>query len=95
MASYAASKAGVLGLTRSMAIELGPYGITVNAVAPGTIETEMFNLMPLQFLRKRMEDTPLRRIGKPQEVADAIVFLASSEASFITGEVLHITGGFY
>lgn len=78
-----------------MAIELGPYGITVNAVAPGTIETEMFNLMPLQFLRKRMEDTPLRRIGKPQEVADAIVFLASSEASFITGEVLHITGGFY
>jgi len=78
-----------------MAIELGPYGITVNAVAPGTIETEMFNLMPLQFLRKRMEDTPLRRIGKPQEVADAIVSLASSEASFITGEVLHITGGFY
>jgi 3-oxoacyl-[acyl-carrier protein] reductase len=95
MANYASSKAGIIGLTRSMAIELGPYGITVNAVAPGTIETELSKKMPADFFRNRIKDTPLRRIGHPEEVADSVVFLASSEANFITGEVLHVTGGFY
>jgi len=95
MANYASSKAGIIGLTRSIAIELGPYGITVNAVAPGTIETELSREMPSDFFQNRIKNTPLRRIGHPEEVADAVVFLASSEASFITGEVLHITGGIY
>ena len=95
MANYASSKAGIIGLTRSIAIELGPYGITVNAVAPGTIETELSREMPPDFFQNRIKSTPLRRIGYPEEVADAVVFLASSEANFITGEVLHVTGGFY
>jgi 3-oxoacyl-[acyl-carrier protein] reductase len=95
MANYAASKAGILGLTRCMAIELGPYGITVNAVAPGTIDTEPVRSMFEGFLEDRIKKTPLRRIGSPDDIANAVVFLASSEASYITGEVLHVTGGFY
>jgi 3-oxoacyl-[acyl-carrier protein] reductase len=95
MANYAASKAGILGLTRCMAIELGPYGITVNAVAPGTIDTEPVRSMFEGFVEDRIKKTPLRRIGSPDDIAHAVLFLASSEASFITGEVLHVTGGFY
>lgn len=95
MANYAASKAGILGLTRCMAIELGPYGITVNAIAPGTIDTEPVRSMFAGFVEDRIKKTPLRRIGSPDEIAHAVVFLASSEAGFITGETLHVTGGFY
>jgi len=95
MANYAASKAGILGLTRCMAMELGPYGITVNAVAPGTIDTEPVRGMFEGFLEDRIKKIPLGRIGSPDEVAHTVVFLASSEASYITGEVLHVTGGFY
>lgn len=95
MANYAASKAGILGLTRCMAMELGPYGITVNAIAPGTIDTEPVRSMFEGFLEDRIKKTPLGRIGSPDDIANAVVFLASSEASYITGEVLHVTGGFY
>jgi 3-oxoacyl-[acyl-carrier protein] reductase len=95
MANYAASKAGILGLTRCMAMELGPYGITVNAVAPGTIDTEPVRSMFEGFLEDRIKKTPLGRIGSPDDVAYSVVFLASSEASYVTGEVLHVTGGFY
>ncbi len=96
MANYASSKAGLLGLTRCMAMELGPYGITVNAVAPGMIDTELTRSMMFPGLMEdRIQKTPLGRIGSPDEIAHAVVFLASSEASFITGEVLHVTGGFY
>lgn len=95
MANYASSKAGILGLTRCMALELGPYGITVNALAPGLIDTEPVRSMFDEFLEDRIRRTPLRRIGSPEDVANAVVFLASSEASYITGEVLHVTGGFY
>jgi len=95
MANYAASKAGILGLTRCMAMELGPYGITVNAVAPGTIDTEPVKSMFEGFLEDRIKKTPLGRIGSPDDIAYSVVFLASSEASYITGEVLHVTGGFY
>lgn len=96
MAHYAASKAGILGLMRCMAIELGPYGITVNAVAPGAIDTEMVRSVSSDdSIKDRIQRTPLRRIGVPDDIAHAVVFLASPEASFITGEVLHVTGGCY
>ena len=95
MTNYSASKAALLGMTRCMAIELGPYGITVNAVAPGTIDTELTRQMFDTFAEHRISATPLRRIGSPEEIAHAVIFLASSEAGFITGEVLHVTGGFY
>lgn len=95
IANYSSSKAGILGLTRSIAMELGPYGITVNAIAPGVIDTELSRTMPAEFVKERIERTPLHRLGSPEEVAYAVVFLASQEASFITGEVLHVTGGFH
>jgi 3-oxoacyl-[acyl-carrier protein] reductase len=95
MAHYAASKAGILGLTRCTAMELGPYGITVNAVAPAQIDTEMLRSTSGGFIEDRIQKAPLRRLGLPEDVAHAVVFLASSEASYITGEVLHVTGGFY
>jgi 3-oxoacyl-[acyl-carrier protein] reductase len=95
MTNYAASKAGILGLTRCMSVELGPYGITVNAVVPGMIDTESVRSSMGGSMKDRAERTPLGRVGHPDEIAHAVVFLASSEASFITGEFLHVTGGFY
>jgi 3-oxoacyl-[acyl-carrier protein] reductase len=95
MANYAASKAGILGLTRCMAIELGPYGITVNAIAPGLIDTEPVKGMYEGFVEERIKRTPVGRIGVPEDIAAAVVFLASSEASYVTGETMHVTGGVY
>ncbi len=95
MAHYAASKAGILGLMRCMALELGPYGITVNAIAPGMVDTELSRSIAGDFMKERIQATPLRRAGTPEDIANAVVFLASSEASYVTGEVLHVTGGFY
>lgn len=95
MAHYASSKSGILGLTRCMAIDLGPYGITVNALAPGGIDTEYLrSCQSSEFIRDRIEKTPVRRLGTPEDIAHAVIFLASSEANYITGEVLHVTGGF-
>jgi 3-oxoacyl-[acyl-carrier protein] reductase len=93
--SYAASKAGIIGLTKSMAMELGPYNINVNCIAPGAIETEMAAAMPAGFREERIAITPLRRFGLPEEIGNAVTFLASEKAAFITGEVLHVTGGIY
>ena len=92
-ANYAASKAGIIGFTKSLAKELGKHGITVNAIAPGFIESDMSNKIP--FLRKKIVEwiIPLKRIGKPEEVAYAAAFLASEDASYITGQVLSISGG--
>ena len=91
--NYVASKAGVVGMTKVWARELGRYGIRVNAVAPGLIMTEMLRRMPEKILDGMKAHTPLRRHGMPADVANAYVFLASDEASFITGDVLRVDGG--
>ena len=91
--NYAAAKAGVIGMTKTWARELGRYGITVNAVAPGFIETDMTRQMPEKVLTHMVQHTPLRRIGQPEDIANAYLFLASDEAAFITGHVLSVDGG--
>jgi len=91
--NYVATKAGVIGLTKVWARELGPKGITVNAVAPGFIATEMVQQMPEHILKQMVERTPVRRMGEPRDVANAYLFLASDEASFINGAILSVDGG--
>ena len=91
--NYVATKAGVIGLTKVWARELGPKGITVNAVAPGFIATEMVKAMPEPVLAGMVARTPLRRLGEPRDVANAYLFLASDEASFVNGAVLSVDGG--
>lgn len=92
-AAYSASKAAVIGLTRALAKELGPSGITVNCVSPGVIDTEMNAHLGPETLAALAEDTPLGRLGTAEEAARAIAFLASEEAGFITGQVLPVNGG--
>jgi 3-oxoacyl-[acyl-carrier protein] reductase len=94
-ANYAASKAGLLGLTKSLAQEVGSRNITVNAIAPGFIETDMTHGLSAELRQKLLDETPLKRMGTPQDVASAVRFLASDEASFITGHVLDVNGGIY
>jgi 3-oxoacyl-[acyl-carrier protein] reductase len=91
--NYTASKAGVIAMTQTWAKEFGKKGITVNAVAPGYILTEMVEAVPEQAINAIKEKTPLKRLGKPEEVAAACAYLASDEAAFITGSVLRIDGG--
>jgi 3-oxoacyl-[acyl-carrier protein] reductase len=92
-AHYAASKAAVVGLTKSLALELAPYNITVNAIAPGWIETDMTSGATEDEKKKALEFVPLGRFGRPEDIAHAAVFLASDNASYITGQTLHINGG--
>ena len=91
--NYAAAKAGLIGMTKTWAREFGPRGITVNAVAPGFIATEMVKKMPEKVLQSMRERTPVRRLGEPRDVANAYLFLASDEADFINGAVLSVDGG--
>jgi 3-oxoacyl-[acyl-carrier protein] reductase len=91
--NYVATKSGVIGLTKVWARELGPKGITVNAVAPGFIATEMVTTIPEKVINIVVEKTPLRRLGKPKDIANAYLFLASEEAAFINGAVLSVDGG--
>jgi 3-oxoacyl-[acyl-carrier protein] reductase len=91
-ADYVASKAGMNGLTKALALRLGPY-VTVNAICPGAIVTEMTSFRDSEANRALIEETPLKRLGEPRDVANAALFLASDMASFITGELMLVTGG--
>lgn len=91
---YSAAKAGIIGLTKALAKELGPSGIRVNCVAPGVIETKMNAHLSSDDISALADATPLCRIGKPEEVAEAVYFLASEKSSFITGQILTVDGGF-
>lgn len=93
--NYAAAKGGLIALTRTLAREVARKGVTVNAIAPGFIETDMTSVVPEQALVKVREATPVGRLGKPEEIAQAVVFLASPMAAFITGEVINVNGGYY
>ena len=95
--NYSAAKAGLIGFTRALALESGRFGVTVNAIAPGFIETEgMLALENYDVLRQRSIDkSPLGRVGLPVEIADTVLFLASPSSGYITGDVLHVTGGRY
>jgi len=91
---YSAAKAALIGFTKALAKELGPSGITVNAIAPGVINTEMNKSLDETMLDVLKEETPIGRLGEPSEIARAALFLASEDSGFITGEVLNISGGF-
>jgi 3-oxoacyl-[acyl-carrier protein] reductase len=96
-ANYSAAKAGLIGMAKALAIEEGRYGITVNCVAPGFMDTEMVQALPTyEVIKERaLAMQPIKRAGRPSDIANAVAFLASDQASFITGEVLHVTGGRY
>ena len=91
--NYAASKAGVIGMTKSLAKEIGSRGITVNAVAPGFIETDMTDVLGDKFKEEAKKNIPLKRLGKAEDVAEVVAFLASDSANYITGQVIHVDGG--
>ena len=92
--AYSASKAAVIGLTKALAKELGPSGIRVNAVAPGVIATDMMKTITPEVMEALRQDTPLGRLGQPEDVANTLWYLASEQAAFITGEVINVSGGF-
>ena len=94
-ANYVAAKAGLIGLTKAIAIEIASRGITVNAVAPGFIETPMTDVLADKVKEELKTRIPLGRMGSPRDVASAIVFLASDEAGYITGHVLNVNGGMH
>jgi 3-oxoacyl-[acyl-carrier protein] reductase len=94
-ANYAASKGGMIAMTKALAQEMGSRGVTVNAVAPGYIETDMTKVLPDEVKAKILAQVPLGRIGQPEDIANAVKFLASEESSYITGHVLAVNGGMY
>ena len=94
-ANYAAAKAGVAGMTRALARELGSRGITVNCVAPGFIETDMTTGLPPEQQKALLAQIPLGHLGKPADIAHAVAFLASPQAAYVTGQELHVNGGMY
>jgi len=93
--NYAVAKGGLISLTKTLAREVARKGVTVNAVAPGFIETDMTASVPEEHLKKVREQTPVGRLGRPEEVADAVCFLAKPQSAFITGQVINVNGGMY
>jgi 3-oxoacyl-[acyl-carrier protein] reductase len=93
--NYAAAKAGMFGFTKSLAQEVGSRGITVNAVAPGFIDTDMTRELPEQQREALLSAIPLARLGQPEEIASVVAFLASDAAAYVTGETIHVNGGMY
>jgi NAD(P)-dependent dehydrogenase (short-subunit alcohol dehydrogenase family) len=93
LAPYGAAKAGIIGLTRAAALDLADHGITVNAIAPGPIDTELLRTWPPEALRERAQHMPIARLGSVDEIAHAALFLASPDSGFITGTVLAVDGG--
>jgi 3-oxoacyl-[acyl-carrier protein] reductase len=94
-ANYSASKAGIMGLTKTIAREVATRGVNVNAVAPGFINTEMTEVLPEKVKEGFMGQIPMKKLGEPEDVAEAVYWLASSKASYITGQVIHVNGGLY
>ena len=93
--NYAAAKAGMMGFSRSLAREIGSRGITVNVIAPGFIDTDMTRALDDQQRESLLRDIPLQRLGEPGDIAAAVLFLASEQGSYITGQTLHVNGGMY
>lgn len=92
-ANYSAAKAGIIGLTKTIAMELGPKNITVNCIAPSMINTDIIKTIPEKLLASMTASVPMRRVGEPEEVADLVAYLASDEASYISGQCININGG--
>ena len=92
-ANYSSAKAGIIGYTKTLSLELGKNGITVNCIAPGLIRTDMISTIPEKVLNETLKGIPLRRAGEPEEVAALVAFLASDEASYISGQCIRISGG--
>jgi 3-oxoacyl-[acyl-carrier protein] reductase len=90
---YGAAKAAIVGFTKSLAREVAPWGITANAIAPGTVETDMTAGMTREEVEANLRQVPLGRLGRPEDIAHAAAFLASEEASWITGQTFHVNGG--
>ena len=90
---YSAAKAGIIGFTKALAKEVNPHGINVNAVAPGVIETRVVEQIPKETMEEILKQLKLERLGQPEDVANAVLYLASDEASYVTGHVLRICGG--
>ncbi len=93
-ANYSASKAGIIGFTRALAVEVAGKGVTVNAVTPGMIDTPMIKTIPEKYMASILGQIPAGRLGKPEEVASLVAFLAGDEASYITGEAISVSGGY-
>ncbi len=91
--AYVTSKAAMIGLTRALALELGPEGITVNAIAPGTIDTDIIGDYSKEKRKQRAEKIPIKRIGKPEDIADSALYLASDMGSYVNGEIIGVNGG--
>jgi 3-oxoacyl-[acyl-carrier protein] reductase len=94
-ANYAAAKAGIVGFSKSLAREVGSRNITVNCVAPGLIETDMTRALAAEQVKKLVENVPLGRLGKVEDVAQAVLYLCSPGAAYVTGSTLHVNGGMY
>jgi len=94
-ANYAAAKAGIIGFSKSLAREVGSRGVTINVVAPGFIDTDMTRALPEEQQALLLQQIPLNRLGRIEDIAYAVAFLASPAAAYITGETLHVNGGMY